>query len=157
MVVLTTVRETVDVRIPVRTAYDQWTQFEEFPHFMEGVEQVTQQGDTRLHWVAEIGGQKREWEAKIIEQEPDRVVAWTATTGTENAGRVEFTPLGDDSTRINLQLDYEPEGLVEKAGAATGTVQRRARKDLERFKEYIESRGVQSGAWRGEVRAGQSR
>jgi uncharacterized membrane protein len=154
---MTTVRETIDVGVPVRTAYDQWTQFEEFPRFMEGVERVTQQDDTRLHWVAEIGGQTREWEAKIVEQEPDRVVAWTATSGTGNAGRVEFTSMGDDSTRIILQLDYEPDGLVEKAGAATGAVQRRARKDLERFKEYIESRGIETGAWRGEVRAGQTR
>jgi uncharacterized membrane protein len=153
---VTTVRETIEVDVPVRTAYDQWTQFEEFPRFMEGVEQVRQQDDTHLHWVADIGGQQREWNAKIIEQQPDRLVAWTATEGTGNAGRVEFTPLGDTRTQVHLELDYEPEGLVEKAGAATGTVQRRAKKDLERFKEYIESRGAETGAWRGEVHSGQT-
>jgi len=154
---MTTVRETIDVDVPVRTAYDQWTQFESFPEFMEGVEQVRQLDDTRLHWTADIGGQRREWEAKIIEQEPDRRVAWAAVSGTGNAGRVEFTPLSDRRSQVHLVMDYEPEGLVEKAGAATGAVQRQVKNDLERFKQFIEARGVETGAWRGEVKSGQTR
>jgi uncharacterized membrane protein len=157
VVLVTTVRETIEVEVPVHNAYDQWTQFESFPQFMEGVEQVKQLDDTRLHWTAEIGGQRREWEAKILEQEPDKRVAWAAVEGTGNAGRVEFAPLSEARTQVHLEFDYEPEGLIEKAGAATGSVQRRARKDLERFKEFIETRGVETGAWRGEVRSGQTR
>jgi uncharacterized membrane protein len=148
---VTTVRETIEVEVPVSTAYNQWTQFEEFPRFMEGVEQVKQLDDTRLYWVAEIGGQKREWEAKITDQEPDRRIAWSPIEGTTNSGAVEFRPVSDRRTEVHLELDYAPEGLVEKAGAAFGTVQRRARKDLERFKEFIEERKVETGAWRGEV------
>jgi uncharacterized membrane protein len=154
---VTTVRETIEVEVPISTAYDQWTQFEEFPQFMEGVEQVRQLDDTRLRWTADIGGQHREWEAKIVDQQPDRRVAWTALEGTANAGTVEFAPISDTRTAVHLELDYAPEGLVEKAGAATGTVQRRAKKDLERFKDYIESRGVETGAWRGRVEGGQPR
>jgi uncharacterized membrane protein len=154
---VTTVRETIEVGVPVSTAYDQCTQFEEFPRFMEGVEEVRQLDDTRLHWSADIGGQHREWQAKIIEQQPDRRIAWSALEGTANAGAVEFTPIDDSRTKVHLELDYAPEGLVEKAGAATGTVQRRAKKDLERFKDYIESRGVETGAWRGKVEGGQPR
>jgi uncharacterized membrane protein len=151
---VTTVLETIEVDVPVRSAYDQWTQFESFPQFMEGVEHVKQLDDTRLHWVAKIGGQKREWDAKIVEQEPDKRVAWTAVQGTGNAGRVEFAPLSDTRTQVHLELDYEPGGFAEKAGAATGVVQRRAKRDLERFKEFIEERGVETGAWRGEVKGG---
>ncbi|MFN2489290.1 MAG: SRPBCC family protein [Actinomycetota bacterium] len=154
---MTTVRETIEVDVPISTAYDQWTQFEDFPRFMAGIDQVKQLDDTRLHWVADIGGQQREWDAKIVEQEPDRRVAWSATEGTANAGAVEFVPLSDSRTEIHLELDYAPEGLVEKAGAATGTVQRRAKKDLESFKDFIESRGAETGAWRGRVEGGQPR
>jgi uncharacterized membrane protein len=157
VVLVTTIRETIEVAVPVRSVYDQWTQFESFPQFMEGVEQVKQVDDTRLHWIAKIGGQTRQWEAKIIEQEPDRRIAWAAVEGTGNAGRVEFAPLSDTRTEVRLELDYEPEGLIEKAGAATGTVQRQAKKDLERFKGFIEERGVETGAWRGEVKGGQTR
>ena len=143
--------ETVDVDVPVRTAYDQWTQFEEFPRFMEGVESVRQIDDTHLEWAASIAGQRKEWRAEITEQTPDQRIAWTATEGAQNAGAVTFHRLDDRKTRVTLQLDVEPEGPVESAGDALGFVQRRAKGDMERFKSFIEERGVATGAWRGEV------
>ncbi len=146
-----TVEKSIDVEVPVRTAYDQWTQFEEFPSFMEGVESVTQTDDRHLHWVAKVAGVKREWDAEITEQHPDQRVAWKATTGTRNAGVVTFHRLADSTTRVMLQLDVEPEGAVEKAGDALGFVNRQATGDLERFKEMMERRGTASGGWRGEV------
>lgn len=142
---------TVEVRVPVRTAYDQWTQFEQFPQFMEGVESVQQLDDTHLHWVAEIAGVRREWDAEITEQLPDQRIAWKATDGTSNAGVVTFHRLDDDSSRVALQLDVEPEGLVEAIGEKLGFIKRRAAADMERFKEMIEARGTESGAWRGTV------
>ena len=145
------IQESVDVDVPVRTAYDQWTQFEEFPSFMEGVESVTQVDDTHLHWVAEIGGVRREWDAEITEQHPDERVAWKATSGTENAGVVTFHYIDDDHSRVMLQLDVDPSGFVETIGDAMGFIRRRAAGDLERFKSLIESRGVASGQWRGDV------
>jgi len=148
---MTTIEQSVDVAVPVRTAYDQWTQFEEFPRFMEGVEAVTQSGDTDLHWVAEFGGATREWDAEITEQVPDERVAWTSRSGTRNAGAVTFHRLDDATTRVMLQLDVEPEGLVEKAGDKLGFIRRRVTGDLERFKDFIEARGRETGAWRGEV------
>jgi uncharacterized membrane protein len=148
---MSTIEESIDVRVPVSTAYNQWTQFEEFPRFMEGVERVAQLDDTRLHWAAEIAGQRREWDAEITEQRPDERIAWTSTEGARNAGVVTFHRLSDDTTRVMLQLEYEPEGVVESAGDVLGVVRRRAKGDLERFKEMIESRGQESGAWRGEV------
>jgi uncharacterized membrane protein len=149
--VTTTVEESVEVNVPVRTAYDQWTQFETFPQFMEGVESVVQVDDTHLHWQAEIAGVSREWDAEITEQTPDQRIAWKATTGSENAGVVTFHRIDDDTTKVMLQLDFEPEGLVEQAGDALGFVKRRATGDLGRFKEFIEARGTETGAWRGEV------
>ena len=143
--------ETVDVDVPVRKAYDQWTQFETFPMFMEGVERVEQLDDTTVRWTAEIAGQKRTWKAKITEQAPDQRVAWTSTEGANNAGVVTFHRLADDKTRVTLQLDVDPEGPVENIGDALGFVQRRAKGDMERFKEFIESRGSETGAWRGTV------
>jgi uncharacterized membrane protein len=145
------VTEHVDVAVPVRTAYDQWTQFEEFPRFMEGVESVRQIDDTHLHWKAEIAGTTREWDAEITEQRPDERVAWRSTSGTANAGVVTFHRLGEGRTKVMPQLDVEPEGLVESAGDKLGFVKRRAVGDLERFKEFIETRGTESGAWRGTV------
>ncbi len=142
---------TVDIGVPVRTAYNQWTQFEEFPHFMEGVEEVRQLGDTRLHWVASIAGVRREWDAEITEQVPDQRIAWRATEGTNNAGVVTFHRLEDDVTRVALQLDIEPEGFVETVADKMGFIRRRAEADLERFKAMIEERGVETGAWRGTV------
>ena len=148
---MTTIEESLDVSVPVRTAYDQWTQFEEFPRFMEGVESITQMDDTHLHWVAKIGGVTREWDAEVTEQIPDERVAWTAREGMHNAGVVTFHRLSDDSTRVMLQLDVEPQGLVEQAGDKLGLIKRRAVGDLERFKHFIEARGAETGAWRGEV------
>jgi hemerythrin superfamily protein/ribosome-associated toxin RatA of RatAB toxin-antitoxin module len=149
--VTTTVERTVTVEVPVRTAYNQWTQFEEYPQFMDGVEEVTQVDDTTLHWVAKIGGVRREWDAAILEQAPDQKVAWAATEGATNAGAVHFAPAGPDQTTVTLHLEFEPEGMVEKAGDALGVVERRAAADLERFKAFIEQRGTETGAWRGEV------
>jgi uncharacterized membrane protein len=148
---VSTIEESIDIEVPVRTAYDQWTQFEDFPSFMEGVESVTQVDDTHLHWVAEIGGVRREWDAQITEQHPDERVAWASTSGTSNAGVVTFHRLDEDKTRVMLQLDVEPEGLAEKAGDMLGIIRRRATGDLARFKELIEGRGAASGAWRGDV------
>jgi uncharacterized membrane protein len=135
----------------VRTAYDQWTQFEEFPRFMEGVESVRQLDDTHLHWVAEVAGQRREWDAEITEQHPDERIAWTSTSGQRNAGVVTFHRLADDRTKVMLQVDHDPEGLLDKAGDALGLVRRQTKADLTRFKELIEARGEASGGWRGDV------
>jgi uncharacterized membrane protein len=148
---VSTIEESVEVDVPLQTTYNQWTQFEEFPQFMEGVESLTQLDDTRLHWVADIGGIRREWDATITEQHPDERVAWKATDGATNAGVVTFHRIDDDHTRVMLQLDFEPEGLVEQAGDKLGIVRRRARGDLDRFKEFIEGRNAPTGAWRGDV------
>ena len=144
--------ESIDVAVPVRIAYDQWTQFEAFPEFMEAVERVEQLDDTTLRWTAEIAGVKKTWSAEITEQTPDQRIAWTSVEGAKNAGVVSFHRLDDRRTRVTLQLDVEPEGPVESVGDALGFVGRQAKGDLERFKEFVESRGVATGAWRGEVR-----
>jgi len=141
----------IDVNVPVRTAYNQWTQFESFPQFMEGVERVQQINDTNMRWKAEIAGNNLEWDAVITEQTPDQRIAWTSTSGAKNAGVVTFHKLDDDTTRVMLQVDYEPEGFLENVGAALGVVEGRMKGDLERFKDFIEGRGVETGAWRGEV------
>ena len=141
----------IDVDVPVRTAYDQWTQFEEFPKFMEGIDRVEQVDDTHLHWVAEIAGRKQEWDARIDEQTPDQRIAWTSTTGDKNAGVVTFHKLSESTTRVMLQLDYEPQGVVEKTGDVLGFVSRRVEGDLGRFKDFIEARGAATGGWRGDV------
>ncbi len=143
--------ESIDVDVPVRTAYDQWTQFESFPNFMEGVESVEQLDDTTLEWKASIAGIKKEWRARITEQTPDQRIAWTATDGATNAGVVTFHRLDDHKCRVALQLDVQPDGPIESAGDALGFVQRRAKGDLERFKKFIEERGSATGAWRGAV------
>lgn len=148
---MATVEKHIDVDVPVRTAYNQWTQFEEFPKFMEGIEEVKQLDDTHMHWRAKIAGKLEEWDAVVTEQEPDMRVAWTNTTGAKNAGVVTFHHLEDSKTRVMLQLDYEPEGTIENIGSALGFVQRRVEGDLERFKTFIEERGRATGAWRGEV------
>ena len=148
---MATIEESVDVEVPVRTAYNQWTQFEEFPRFMEGVRSVTQLDDTHLHWSAEIAGVAREWDAEITEQHPDERVSWRATTGAENAGVVTFHRLSDATTRVMLQLEFEPDGMVEQVGDKLGFVKRRAVGDLQRFKGFIEGRGSETGAWRGDV------
>ena len=146
------ITESIDVAVPVGTAYNQWTQFEEFPRFMEGVQSVRQLDDTHLRWVAEIGGKREEWEAEITEQLPDERVAWTARGGKGNAGVVTFHRLNDRETRVTVQMDWQPEGVMENVGSALGFDDRQVSKDLGRFKELIESRGAESGAWRGEVR-----
>jgi uncharacterized membrane protein len=150
---MASVVESIDVKVPVSTAYNQWTQFEDFPRFMEGVKSVTQTDDTHLHWVAEVAGKEKEWDAEISEQHADERVAWNATSGAENAGVVTFHRIDDETTRVTLQLDAEPEGVVENVGTALGFLERRVKGDLERFKEFIESRGAETGAWRGEVEA----
>ena len=147
------IEESIDVTVPVHTAYNQWTQFEDFPRFMEGVEEVHQLDDTKLHWRAKVAGKEREWDAKIIEQKPDERIAWASIDGAANGGVVTFHELQGDATRVMLQLEFEPEGLVEKAGDALGLVKSRAKGDLGRFKEYVEERGA-TGAWRGEVEQG---
>jgi uncharacterized membrane protein len=146
------IEQSVEVDVPVSTAYNQWTQFEEFPRFMEGVDEVRQLDATHLHWRASFGGKEHEWDAEITEQTPDQRIAWRSTDGKTNAGVVTFHRLDDSKTKIMLQLDWEPEGMLEALGGAVGSDGRRVRGDLERFKELIESRGVESGAWRGEVR-----
>ncbi len=151
---MSTAEQAIDVNVPVSTAYNQWTQFEEFPRFMQGVEEVRQLDDKRLHWRANIAGKEETWEAEIIEQVPDQRVAWRSTSGTPNAGFVSFQPIDVNKTRVTLRLDYEPEGLLEKAGDALGFVTSRVKGDLERFKEFIESRGVETGEWRGEIHGG---
>jgi uncharacterized membrane protein len=148
---MSSIEQSIEVDVPVRTAYNQWTQFEDFPHFMEGVEKVIQLDDKRLHWVAEIAGKTREWDAEITEQIPDERVAWRNTTGASNAGVVTFHYIDDNKSKVMLQLEFEPEGLVEKAGDALGFVRTRTKGDLERFKSFIESRGNETGAWRGEI------
>jgi uncharacterized membrane protein len=145
------------VDVPVSMAYNQWTQFEEFPRFMDGIEQVRQLDDTLLHWAAAIGGKRREWDARIVEQTPDRVIAWRSTDGKENSGRVVFTPLDENRTRIDVTMTYTPEGVRERAAATAGVDERKVKGDLERFKEFIEARIAETGGWRGEVHAGEPR
>jgi uncharacterized membrane protein len=145
------VKESIEVNVPVSTAYNQWTQFEEFDGFMENVESVTQLDETHLRWIAEIGGKREEWKAEITQQEPDRVVAWRSIEGRENSGRVVFEPVGPDRTRMEVTLTWEPEGLVEAAADKVGISDRAVKVDLDRFKDLVEARGVETGAWRGEV------
>jgi uncharacterized membrane protein len=146
--------EEIEVDVPVTEAYNQWTQFEQFPQFMEGVEEVRQLDDTLVHWAATVGGKKAEWDAKIVEQEPDRRITWESTDGRRTRGTVAFQEAGTDRTRIELSMSYMAEGPLERVGSAAGLDARRVRGDLERFKELIESQGFASGAWRGEVHAG---
>jgi uncharacterized membrane protein len=143
--------EAVDVHVPVRTAYDQWTQFETFPKFMDGVKSVRQLDDTTLEWVADVAGREKRWEAKITEQEPDQRIAWTSTDGAHNAGVVTFHRIAEGESRVTLQLDVDPEGPIENVGDALGLVKGRVKGDMERFKKFIEARGTETGAWRGEV------
>jgi uncharacterized membrane protein len=148
---MATIEQSIDVSVPVRTVYNQWTQFEEFPRFMEGVREVRQLDDKRLHWKAEIAGKEKEWDAEITEQIPDERIAWRSRGGAFNAGVVTFHRLGDSRTRVMLQLEYEPEGVTETVADALGVVKSRVKGDLERFQQFIESRGHETGAWRGEI------
>lgn len=148
------IEKDITVDVPVKVAYEQWTQFESFPEFMEGVKEVVQLDEKRLRWCAEIAGKDEEWEAEITDQVPDRHIAWRSVTGAPNAGSVTFQPAGDDRTKVMLELMYEPRDAAEKVGDALGFLERQVSADLERFKKFIESRGAPTGAWRGEVRDG---
>jgi len=145
------VEKFVEVNCPVRTVYNQWTQFEEFPRFMAGVKEVRQIDDTHVHWRAEIWGKEKEWDAEITEQEPDKRISWKSVSGAGNAGTVRFEPLGADRTRVRLVMAYEPEGAVENIGDAVGIFSARVQNTVEDFKKFIESRGQETGGWRGAV------
>jgi uncharacterized membrane protein len=153
---ISTIDESIEVGVPVSTAYNQWTQFEEFPLFMEGVDDVQQRDDTRLHWVATIGGRTAEWDAKILEQHPDKQISWISEDGKKTRGTVSFEPIGEGKTLIRLSMSYKAEGPVEQLGSAAGIDAKRIRGDLGRFKSLIESRGTESGEWRGEIEAGKT-
>ncbi len=146
--------ESIDVDVPVRTAYNQWTQFESFPKFLDEVESITQLDDTHTHWKVRVGGVKREFDAEITEQHPDERVAWTSTGGdTDHAGVVTFHKLTDDSSRVTVQLDWAPEGVLETVGSLVGLGSHAVKKDLQNFKEFIEAWGTETGAWRGDIPA----
>jgi uncharacterized membrane protein len=145
------IEKSIEINVPVRTAYNQWTQFEEFPRFMEGVKHVKQLDEKHLHWKAEIGGTEKEWDAEITEQIPDTRIAWRSRDGAQNAGVVTFHRLSDSTSKVMLQMEYDPDGVLENVGDVTGMVSQRVVGDLERFKRYIESRGQETGAWRGTV------
>ncbi len=150
------VEKSIDVNVPVRSAYDQWTQFESFPQFMDGVKEVRQEDDTRLYWKAEVMGKQEEWNAKITEQVPDRKIAWHSVSGAANAGEVTFQPMSDTTTRVNLTLEAEPSSFGEKVGDAVGVLDRQVKSDLEKVKHFIERRGGEAtGGWRGENDRGQ--
>jgi uncharacterized membrane protein len=148
---MASVTKSIDVNVPVSTAYNQWTQFETFPQFMEGVKDVDQIDDKRLHWRAEVGGKEQEWDARITEQLPDNRIAWTSTSGDMNAGAVDFHRISDVMSRITLTVDYDPQGFLESLGDALGFMDRRVQSDLKRFKQFIESRGSETGGWRGAI------
>ncbi len=148
---MSTVVESVDVAVPVRTAYNQWTQFEDFPKFMDGVEEIRQVTEDLTHWTVAVGGVRREFDAKITEQQPDERVAWTSLDGPKHAGVVTFHRLDETHTRVTVQMDIEPEGIVETVGDKAGIIDRKVKGDVKRFKEFIESRGGATGAWRGEI------
>ena|SRR5439155_4081661 len=148
---MSTVVESVDVAVPVHTAYNQWTQFEEFPRFMEGVSEIRQLDDTRLHWVVDVAGVRREFDAEITEQRPDERVAWQSVSGPRHAGVVTFHRLDAMHSRVTAQMEIDPEGFVENVGDKTGLLDRRVKGDMKRFREFIEERGGETGAWRGEV------
>ncbi|GGL96576.1 SRPBCC family protein [Nakamurella endophytica] len=145
------VTEYIDVDVPIRTAYNQWTQFESFPNFMGGVDSITQTDDRHTHWKTSIGGVEREFDAEITEQHPDERVAWKSTDGTTHAGVVTFHRLDDAKTRVTVQIDWKPEGLLETVGSVVGVDDHQVKADLKRFKEFIESRGGETGQWRGDV------
>ncbi|MEX2446743.1 MAG: SRPBCC family protein [Dehalococcoidia bacterium] len=145
------VEKNIEVAAPLRSVYNQWTQFEDFPRFMQGVQEVKQLDDRRLHWRATIGGKDQEWDAEIREQTPDEKIIWQSTSGPTNAGMVKFDEMGPSQTRVHLEMSYEPEGAVESIGDSLGMLERQVEGDLERFKEFIESRLTETGAWRGEI------
>jgi uncharacterized membrane protein len=147
----------IELDVPVSVAYNQWTQFEEYPRFMEGVQEVRQLDESHLFWAAEIGGTRKEWQALIKRQVPDQMLAWESEAGTVNSGTVIFKPLSQESTEIELHMEYDPEDFKEQVGGALGFVSRRVEGDLKRFKEFVEERGSETGAWRGEIMHGEER
>jgi uncharacterized membrane protein len=149
---MSTVATSIEVNVSVRTAYNQWTQFEEFPRFMDGIKEVHQLDDRRLHWKAQIGGKEKEWDAEITEQIPDQRIAWKSLGGAMNQGMVTIESLSDNKSLVQLNIAYEPGGMMETIGDETGAVTLRVKKELEKFKAYIESRGRETGAWRGTVK-----
>ena len=153
---MSNIEEGIEVQVPVRTAYNQWTQFEEFPKFMEGVKTVEQLSKERLHWVAEVAGKEKDWNARITRQVPDEVLAWTSEGGTTNNGTVIFKPAEGGGTKVELHLEFTPEDFQEQVGGALGFVSRQVEGDLKRFKEFIESRSTETGAWRGEIQHGET-
>jgi uncharacterized membrane protein len=148
-----TLEESIEVEAPLTVTYNQWTQFEDFPRFMEGVESVTQLDDKRVHWVTEVAGKRKEWDAEITRQVPDREIDWVGLGDPDNRGRIVFESIDGDTTMVTMMLDYDPEGIVEEIGDALGLVKRRVRGDMERFKEFIEARGQETGGWRGQIGA----
>ena len=149
------IEKSIEVQCPVHTVYNQWTQFEDFPRFMTGVKEVRQLDDTHLHWHAEIWGKDKEWDAEIFEQVPDQVIAWRSTSGdAPNNGAVRFEPLGPDRTRVNLVMEYEPQGIVENVGDKLGVMSSRVETTVKQFRDFIESEPAPTGAWRGEVHGG---
>lgn len=148
-----TIKKSITVNIPVTQTYNQWTQFEEFPRFMEGVKEIKQLDAKRLHWKAEIAGKSEEWDEEITEQIPDQRIAWRSTNGAKNSGTIDFSAQGASQTAVTLEVDYEPEGMIENLGDLLGLVSKRVTGDLERFKEFIETRHSATGGWRGEISA----
>ena len=148
---MTTIEQSIDIEVPVAVAYNQWTQFESFPQFMDGIDRVEQKTDTQLHWVADVGGSTREWDAEITEQHPDERVAWRALEQGGPDGVVTFHKISDGKTRVMVQMDYEPEGMKESVGSMVGLDDRRVKKDLEAFKDLIEATGHETGGWRGNI------
>lgn len=149
-----TIQKSIEVNVPLHTAYNQWTQFETFPEFMEGIQEVRQLDDRHVHWVADIGGKHKEWDAEIVEQIPDQRIQWRSTSGARNDGLVEFEPISDSQTHVTVKMNYETEGVLEGIGDFFGVTSTRVEGDLERFKEFVETRGAETGGWRGEVRPG---
>lgn len=150
------IEQSVEVDAPIRNVYNQWTQFEEFPRFMDAVQQVRQLDDKRLHWVAEIAGRRREWDAEIYEQVPDERIAWRSTSGQQNEGAVRFEKLSGNRTRVHVVIRYEPAGTLERMGDALGMASARVKRDLANFKKFMESHGVETGGWRGEIHRGET-
>ena len=151
-----TIEQSIEIDAPLRTVYDQWTQFEEFPMFMEGVHEVRQIDDKRLHWVADVAGRRHEWNAEIHEQIPDQLISWRSISGAYNEGTIRFEALPENRTEVRVHINYEPDGTVEKIGTALGLASARVKGDLKRFKLFIETRGAETGAWRGEIHAGET-
>jgi uncharacterized membrane protein len=154
-VLMAEVKESIEVEVPISTAYNQWTQFEEFPKFMENVERVEQIDDTHLKWEADIGGKHSEWIAEIVEQQPDSVIAWRSIDGKGVSGEVRFEPIGPERTQLDVKMTWEPDGMVETLGAKVGADEMGVKRDLENFKRLISARGVETGAWRGQVEQGE--